>query len=81
MRSLLRCICCQTLGCERAPFCFPRCPPQIAKKSTTMLLPSTAHDPASMVAQALSIYSTVSAAGKQQPEEETAAVEEKRKPW
>lgn len=33
---------------------------QIAKKGTTMLLPSTAHDPASMVAQALSIYGTVS---------------------
>lgn len=33
---------------------------EIAKKGTTMLLPSTAHDPASMVAQALSIYGTVS---------------------
>ncbi len=32
---------------------------EIAKKGTTMLLPSTAHDPASMVAQALSIYGTV----------------------
>ena len=32
---------------------------EIAKKGTTMLLPASASDPASMVAQALSIYGTV----------------------
>jgi hypothetical protein len=33
---------------------------QIAKAGTTMLLPASAHDPASMVASALSIYKQVS---------------------
>ena len=37
---------------------------EIAKKGTTMLLPAAAHDPASMVAQALSIYGNL-AGGKQ----------------
>lgn len=32
---------------------------EIAKKGTTMLLPASANDPASMVAQALNIYGTV----------------------
>ena len=39
---------------------------EIAKQGTTMLLPSNAHDPASMVAQALSIYSTLGAKQQQQ---------------
>jgi len=37
---------------------------EIAKKGTTMLLPASGHDPASMVAQALSIYGAVSSQGR-----------------
>ncbi|EFN52198.1 hypothetical protein CHLNCDRAFT_8146, partial [Chlorella variabilis] len=36
---------------------------EIAKQGTTMLLPAATHDPASMVASALSIYKQVAAAG------------------
>jgi regulator of protease activity HflC (stomatin/prohibitin superfamily) len=36
---------------------------EIAKKGTTMLLPASANDPASMVAQALNIYGTVTKGG------------------
>ncbi|GAB4814910.1 hypothetical protein N2152v2_001956 [Parachlorella kessleri] len=57
---------------------------EIAKKGTTLLLPASAHDPASMVAQALSIYGTVSAgqAGKGQAgEDEEAGPEERTKRW
>lgn len=38
---------------------------EIAKKGTTMLLPTSANDPASMVAQALSIYGSVAAQQQQ----------------
>jgi hypothetical protein len=36
---------------------------QIAKTGNTLLLPASTHDPAGMVAQALSIYKAVSAPG------------------
>lgn len=36
---------------------------EIAKKGTTLLLPAAANDPASMVAQALNIYGTLTAGG------------------
>ncbi len=39
----------------------------IAKEGNTLLLPAAANDPASMVAQALSIYKTVSAQNKSLP--------------
>jgi hypothetical protein len=43
---------------------------EIAKKGTTMLLPAAANDPASMMAQALSIFKSVSGKESRLPQEE-----------
>lgn len=59
-------------------------PPPASPQGTTMLLPSSAHDPASMVAQALSIYGTVAGGGRRQEGEDAAAVAVEPpppKPW
>ncbi|KAH0902483.1 hypothetical protein HID58_041986 [Brassica napus] len=47
----------------------------IAKEGTTMLLPSTASNPASMIAQALTMYKSLVNQGPKSEHQETSAVE------
>lgn len=65
--SMVTASCCAAAGGRRTPHGSSRPAPrppcsfgEIAKQGTTMLLPASANDPASMVASALSIYKQVS---------------------